>query len=169
MSFNTYVHNSLVFVSTTSGIYAYNEDDLSLVNYMYFPGTTSVYIDDSYIYLGTSLSGVVRRTLNTVSGSGTFYNYKNVPNITSNEVHYVHGSGNYICAATESGVDSYVISSGNRRYVTVSGVSKCFQTDDGDFYYTTYTQDGLSAWYETASGIGYVYDETNIFFSGCYY
>lgn len=61
--------------------------------------------------------------------------FKSHPDITHNSVNYIHGNGDYLLAATISGVDRYKISTGDREHVLAEHVSKCYQTSIGDYYY----------------------------------
>lgn len=111
-------------------------------------GTSSCWADDSYLYVGTTLSGMYRTTASGALGN-ILSLYKAYPDLTSDEAVYLHGAGEYLCATTISGVDQYNTVSGTRIYTTVSGSYKCHQTSTGEFYYSI--DDTLHAVYSTAS------------------
>ena len=131
---NIYTANNRTYQSTSSGIKVYNPKTGEL-NYFiaHEGGVTSVWADSENVYAGTN-NGVYRTSAFTTDPLTL---YKGFPDITSNEVKYVHGSGDYICIATVSGVDRLSKSSGERKAVVVSDVTKCFQAASGDFYYIT--------------------------------
>jgi hypothetical protein len=133
---NLVINSYNIFHSTSSGVQIYDLDGayIDLVSWL---DASSVWADDSYVYIGTTDSGVLRTS--TASISGAIYDdlqvYKEYPNITNNEVIYLHGGGEYLCVTTVSGVDQYNTVSGTRIYTIISGADKCFQTVDGAFYY----------------------------------
>jgi len=125
-----------VFKASVTGVKIYDLASESLVSCATFSGgVNSVWANDDYLYAATSFSGVCRATISTVTGTITFSEYKSYPNITANDVNYIHGSGDYLCISTVSGVDRIKISNGTREYQTSSRSSKCFQTSKGDYYY----------------------------------
>jgi hypothetical protein len=138
---NVWTSANYIYRATESGVEVYNSDASALIDYVALGSVTSVWANDNYIYIGTSNSGIYRAT---VSGTATPYYY--FPNITSNNVTYLHGGGEFLCATTVSGVDQYNVVSGTRIYTIVSNPGKCFQTSVGPFYYTT--AGGLNAVYE---------------------
>jgi hypothetical protein len=137
---NLWATNNYVYHTTSSGIDVYNSDASLLLDHIEILNVTSVWSNDTYVYIGTSVSGIYRATI-----SGVAVQYYYLPNITSNNVIYLHGSGEFLCATTESGVDHYNVVSGTRIYTSVSGSGKCFQSSTGPFYYTTVA--GLNAVY----------------------
>ena len=118
-------------------------------------GVESVWAEGDYIYFAATYSGVF---ISTVSGLSTSP-YKQYPDITSNEVRYLHGAGDYLCVTTVSGVDRYKISTAGREYTTLNNAHKCFQVDTGDYYYITNPvsgTSGLHAVYESGGGHTYL-------------
>lgn len=133
---NIWTLDPFVFKPTTSGLSVFGLVSEALVNFIPLAGgINSVWADEQYVYLGTSVSGIYRCPTSTVSGATTLTPYKTYPDITSNEVNYIHGKGDYLCATTASGVDRYKVSTDDREYVEVAGPGKCFQTSNGDYYY----------------------------------
>ena len=98
---------------------------------------SSVWADDTNIFIGTVGSGIYQAPVSLVGVSGTIMSslYKGVPDITDNSVTYIHGAGDYLCATTSSGVDLYTVSSGTRMYTFDENIHKCFQTSSGTLYY----------------------------------
>lgn len=125
-----------VYKATASGLEVYDLASESLVSFTAVSGgINSVWANSQYVYVATTNSGIFRSTVS--SGVPNFSVYKSFPNITSDSVNYIHGNGDYLCAATISGVDRYTISTSAHSYVNRTYVNKCFQTTGGDYYYYT--------------------------------
>lgn len=122
-----------IYQATSSGINIYDIDTYNLVNYISYPtGINSVWADTDYIYMATSNSGIVRSEVNDPSN---LFVYQSYPNITNNDVNYLHGNGNYLCITTVSGIDHIDITTNSGIFTNVVGASKCYQTNSGEFYY----------------------------------
>jgi hypothetical protein len=133
---NIWFKSPYVYKPTTSGVNVYDLSSETLVKTILFSNeTNSVWANDDYLYIATSNSGIYRCAINTISGTPIIEEYKNLPDITSNTVNYIHGNGDYLCTATTSGVDRYKLSDDTREYTTQNYVTKCFQTTNGDYYY----------------------------------
>jgi len=133
---NIWARAPYIYKATASGVDIFDIETASLLNNIYFlDGANSVWANDDYVYIGTSTSGIYRCPVNSIDSSPYFEEYKSYPNITDNHVNYLHGKGDYLCAATSSGVDRYRLSDEDRKYVIKDNVTKCFQTSNGDYYY----------------------------------
>lgn len=133
---NIWYKDPYIYKATASGVSIYNPTSQALIKRTAFPsGVNSVWSDENHLYIATSVSGVYRCPVITISGTMTFEKYKSYPDITDNNVKYLHGCGDYLCTATVSGVDRYRLSDGARTYTIKDRVSKCFQTSNGDYYY----------------------------------
>ena len=95
---------------------------------------TSVYANDDHLYVSTSLSGIY---YTTASGAvnNTLTPFKQYPDINDNEVIYVHGAGDYLCATTAAGVSRYNLTTGSGIYTQATNLYKCHQTTSGTLYY----------------------------------
>jgi hypothetical protein len=133
-----WITDSYVFNITTSGIRVYDAQASGILSFISYPGSyvSSVWSDASYLYFGTTNSGIYRSSLATIVSAPTKTSYKVYPNITSNNVLDISGNGDYLCVATASGIDELHIITADRYFTTVSGAQKCFQTASG-IYYTT--------------------------------
>jgi len=146
-------NSNYLFRTTVSGIEIYNLS-YSRVGFIssgsvYTQFFTSAWASENYLYIGTSVSGVVRTPMSAISsGIYNWQPYKNVPQLTAAGVVDIHGTNDYLCVATVSGVDEFNLSTDSRYYTTVSGVSRCFQTASGIYYVT---QDALHSVYDLAS------------------
>ena len=136
--YNVWTNDPFIYKSTISGVNVYDlgGDPLSILGFIDYENTSGVWADDNYVYIATSVSGIYRCDVSTVTGTVTLTPYKQYPEITSNCVYYIHGYGDYLCVTTESGVDHYDLTTGSGIFTSLSGVCKCFQTERGEFYYT---------------------------------
>jgi hypothetical protein len=101
---------------------------------------TSVWNSDALVFMGTSNSGIYALDKSTISSgdlTSSAYQYRSYPNITSNDVKYLHGQSDYLCATTAVGVDFIWISLNDRDSRTIADAYKCFVCSDGKTYFTT--------------------------------
>lgn len=152
--FNTWTNTPFIYKSTVSGVNVYDLETTSLLEFIEYENTSCVWANNEYMYLATSVSGIYRCDVSTVTGTSTLVPYKQYPEITNNYVYYIHGNGDYLCVTTLSGVDHYNLTTGSGIYTTLSGVDKCFQTDRGEFYYSYNPSDADKE-------LHVVYDNTN--------
>jgi len=153
-TYNLYYNDEYAFNASTSGIEIYDVDAESVVKYVSYHTThsgadsdtvTSVWATPTKAYLGTTNSGIYTLGLGyitSVSGVVDLASYlvpfKSYPDITDNHVRYIHGSGDYMCVTTISGVDHFNFGSSDaydRSYTMAGFVTKCHQTSRGRFYY----------------------------------
>jgi len=134
---NIWSTEDYIYQSTLSGVNVYDSETEAMIWLVgYAAGVNSVWADDTYVYLGTTDSGVYRCTISTISGVQDTHQYLSEPDITNNVVNYVHGADDYICVSTVSGVDHINMDTSARSYTDLDyGSSKCFQTSTGRFYY----------------------------------
>ena len=148
-----------VFKASSEGLKVFDLASESLIQLAEFTGgINSVWANDQHVYVATTNSGIYRALLTTVTGTIVFESYKSWPNITQNQVNYLHGNGDYLLATTLSGVDRYKISTDDHDYVFVDDATKCYQATTGDYYYIVSpnsSSDSLHTVYET--GGGYIY------------
>ena len=159
---NIWTTNNYIFESTVSGVNVYDLSTMLLGTVgVEFP-VSSLWADNDYLYIGTTVSGVMRTPISSISGAvfNDLSYYKMEPYITDNQVNYVHGAGNYLLVTTVAGIDQFDLTTNNRLCTTIlSGVNKCFQTTASGFYYTvsgtlerTY-DDGSTFSYSPGAGI----------------
>ena len=152
--FNVWTNDPFIYKATTSGINVYDLEATNLLNFIDYENASGVWADDDYMYMATSVSGIYRCDVSTVTGTANLEPYKQYPDITDNYVYYIHGGGDYLCATTVAGVDHYNLTTGSGIHTTLSGTSKCFQTARGEFYYS-YGPHGF------CKELHIVYDNTN--------
>lgn len=167
--YNTWTNDPYIYKATISGINVYDLEMGSLLNFIDYENASSVWANDDYMYMATSISGIYRCDVLTVTGTVSLIPYKQYPDITDNHVYCIHGNGDYLCATTISGVNHYDLTTGSGIYTTLSGVSKCFQTERGEFCYTYTLQsvnselhviyDNTTNWDRESTG--YIYTTTN--------
>jgi len=149
-----------VFSCSVSGVNVHNTDTLDLINSVEVDKLSTVWANDDYLFAGTSNSGIYKFDLSTIVSAPVAEIYKQYPDLTSNNIRYLNGGGNYLCAVTLSGVDRYNINTGSRKLVNVVGANKCFQASTGDFYFDLYTD--LVAMYDDNAFFIYTPEEGNI-------
>lgn len=123
----------------------------------YSPGYSTVWGNADTIFLGTFGSGlkyidkinIIPDVDRPMDVSNYIADYLNYPQITSDNIKCIHGSGSYLMCCTESGVDFIKqeipnYSPGYRYYTNVIGAKKCFVTSTGKSYYTV---SGTTEWY----------------------
>ena len=101
---------------------------------------TSVWNSNDKVFMGTTNSGIYALDKSTISSgvvTDSLYQYRVYPNITSNDVKYLHGQSDYLCATTAVGVDFIWISLNDWDSRTIADAHKCFVCSDGKTYYTT--------------------------------
>ena len=145
--------DTYVYAATRDGLKIYQLSTESQYAYVdYNGGFSTVWANDSEVYLGTSSSGIKYLDIAVISGSVDFpYNLGDYLenyiefNLTSPAIKYIHGSGeDYLLVCTISGVDAIKHNpQGYRSYTTISGAQKCFMTSAARFYYTI---SGSSDW-----------------------
>ena len=128
---NVWVVDDYIYHTRSSGIDVYNSDASELDYHIPLPSAaTAVWANDSYIYMGTQISGVYRATI-----SGSASPYLTAPDITANETIYLHGAGDYLCVTSNAGVDRYNLATSSGIYSLETDIYKCHQTMSGTLYY----------------------------------
>jgi hypothetical protein len=140
---------SYIYVATSIGLKIYDiASELEYAYVTYSGGINTVWNNDNYVFLGTSISGVKYINKTCISGSvvspydlvtclNDFSDLTYYHTLTSDYIRYIHGSGDVLCMVTNSGVDVVKIDPQSyRSYTSISGAKKCFMTAAGKFYYT---------------------------------
>lgn len=138
--YNNLCYNSnFIFSNTSSGVAVYGLDfgPLGVIN------TTSVnciYATEDSLYLATTNSGILYLPVASIY-DGVFNDlliYKQFPDVLSNNIHYIHGSENYLLVTSDQGIEQFDLVNYTRIYNESSkDASICFQTSSGGFYYVT--------------------------------
>ena len=138
-----------VYAATSVGLKIYDIDTESLYSYVtYGGGFNTILANEDKVFVGTTDDGVKYINKTCISGSvGSPYDLITCLNdfsdltyyheLTSDDIRYIHGSGDVLCVVTNYGVDVVKIDPQSyRSYITISGAKKCFMTAAGKFYYT---------------------------------
>jgi hypothetical protein len=104
--------------------------------------------------------------------------YAQTPDLTSDNVRYIHGNDTRLVCCTDAGVNIIRRDSSYITKATISGAMKCFVTPDYDYYYYTVEDTSSSIWYlyrlngntgdwassdvTYSTGTGFLRDATNI-------
>jgi hypothetical protein len=135
---NVWSHGDYIYHTAPSGIDVYDSTASTKVSFISLASVpSSVWANDDYVFMGTTTAGIYNASVATISGSAVVTGtvYRAAPNLTADNVIYLHGAGDYLCASTESGVDRYSIASGTRIYTEDADIKKCYQIPDGTLYY----------------------------------
>jgi hypothetical protein len=142
-----FVDEAYVYVAKTSGLSIVSVETGSEVNSInIYQGYNSIWASDNNVYLGTFANGIEyfnKSQAGVVSYTST-YAYYNSPDISSNNVKYIHGNSDKLIISTDQGID---IIRRNNYYIThnlsITSCNKTFVTPNYDYYYYTY-YDGYS-------------------------
>jgi hypothetical protein len=129
-----------VYAATTSGLEIINIETEQRQSFATNPtGYTSVWSDNTQVFLGstTGVKVLAQSAVGPAEILSQLDDYAREPDLTSNDVKYVHGNLNKLICCTVEGVDIlWRNSTGYRTYTTVTGAQKCFATQNNYFYYT---------------------------------
>jgi len=139
------------YAVTSSGLDMYDINSANKVSYINNRGGfTTIWGNDSTIYLGTSDEGIKYIDKTTFSGGDLTINlqeYDYTYNTASNSIKYLHGYTDTLVAITEDAID--ILNNSRHSFKsTTSGTNftKCFMTSKGELYYITQDSptDGIS-------------------------
>ena len=138
-----------IYAATSQGLKIYDITSESVYAYVtYSGGFNTVWVNDDKVFVGTTTNGVKYINKTCISGSigspyelvtclEDFSDLTYYHELTSDNIRYIHGSGDVLCMVTDSGVDVVKIDPQSyRSYTNISGAKKCFMTAAGKFYYT---------------------------------
>jgi hypothetical protein len=133
-------YNGYLYAASSSGILII--DIATETEYAHISSTTctSVWNSDTLVFMGTTNSGIYALAKSDI-GAGDLtslaYQYKTYPTLTSDNIKYLHGQSDYLCATTAAGVDFVWISLNDQNSRIIANTYKCFVCTDGKTYYTT--------------------------------
>lgn len=143
---NIWTDENYVYAATSDSLKIFDLDSGEQYAYITIAGgLNSVWASEDYVYLGTVYSGVKYITKTCISGTNLITclaDYSAPPDLTANEVRYIHGhahgDGDFLVVCTASGVDTFGPEPYYHRhsYITTTA-QKCFMTSNLEFYYTT--------------------------------
>lgn len=145
--------NLYVYAATTDGLDVIDIDtELRQSFATNLGGYTTVWSDSDFVFVGSS-AGIQYFRQSDVGPAeiiSALTDYASVPDLTSDEVRYLHGNENKLICCTERGVDVIRRNSGYRTYTNVFGAQKCFITPNHDYIYYTISgiaTSGTAPWY----------------------
>jgi len=119
-------------------------------------GFVSVWASEDYVFMASPDKGIRRLNKNFIGPenvSSHLHDYARYPDITSDDVRYIHGNENKMICCTSRGVDIIRLNTGYTTHTTVTGAHKCFVTPDYDYFY--YTVSGIPYPVPVCSGTTY--------------
>lgn len=155
--YQIYTDDNYIYTATAEQLNIY--DDVSESLYAYIPytnGFTTVAGNETYIYLGTTNSGIKRVSKNCISGSilspydlsACLIDYVTYPSIEGNDIQYLHANDYFMGIISNSGIAVSVAKFDPQSYMSKTTLSnlkakKCFVTSTGGLYYTS---SGTNGW-----------------------
>lgn len=135
-----FIDETYVYAATSSGLNIIDIETESIIsNEQSYPYTT-VWADTDTVFLGTNGYGIKSLAKSIIAPGEIFVgltDYAFVPDITSNNINYLHGNYHKLMCCTISGVDIIDFETHYITYTTISGgAKKCFAAENDKFYYT---------------------------------
>jgi hypothetical protein len=140
--------STYVYAATSDGLNIVElASELAYAHVTYSGGFNSVWADDNNVYLATPASGVKYIEKTCISGNivspyeliTCLKDYLNEPDILSDQVKYIHGSGSHMIMSTASGIN---YRGADPYYQRAEGYTKfarkVFITPSGKMYYVTW-------------------------------
>lgn len=133
-----------VYVVTSSGLNIIDiETENTIANECSYQYTT-VWTNDTTVFLGTSGYGIKSLDKSFIVPGGIFSgleNYVSEPDITNNNINYLHGNYHKLMCCTVAGVDIIGLDTHYITHTIISGgAKKCFAAENDKFYYTISNQ-----------------------------
>lgn len=139
--YQIWTDNLYVYAATSSGLDVISVETEQRVSFATNPyGYTTVWSDNDYVFVGTNDSGIKVFRQNDVGPAEiapSLLDYTSVPDLTSNEIKYIHGNTDKLVCCTAEGVDTIHRGSSYRTHTTISGAKKCFITPNYNYVYYT--------------------------------
>ena len=137
-----------VYAATSVGLKIVDIETENVVSNEYSYAYTTVWANNDTIFLGTSESGIKSLDKSFIV-PGEIYtgliDYVSEPDITNNDVKYLHGNYHKLMCCTISGVDIIGLDTHYITHTTITGgAKKCFAAENDKFYYTI---SGTDNWY----------------------
>jgi hypothetical protein len=103
-------------------------------------GFVSVWSSDDRVFMASPDKGIrslKKEKIGPADVTAYLHDYARYPDITSDNVKYLHGNSNKMICCTDKGVDILRLDSYYITHTTVSGAYKCFATPLHDYFYYT--------------------------------
>ena len=129
-----------VYAVTSRGLNIIDIETENVVANEYSHAYTTVWANNDTIFLGTSEDGIKSLDKSFI-GTGEIYtglvDYVSEPDITNNDIKYLHGNYHKLMCCTSSGIDIIGLVTHYITHTTITGgAKKCFATENDKFYYT---------------------------------
>lgn len=129
-----------VYAATSSGLNIIDIETESVISNEQSYAYTTVWANEDTIFLGTSENGIKSLDKSFIV-QGEIYtgltDYVSEPDITNNDVKYLHGNYHKLMCCTISGVDIIGLDTHYITHTTITGgAEKCFAAENDKFYYT---------------------------------
>lgn len=130
-----------VYAVTSRGLNIIDIETENVVSNEYSYAYTTVWANDTTLFLGTYENGIKSLDKSFIV-LGEIYtglvDYVSEPDITNNNIKYLHGNYHKLMCCTSSGVDIIGLDTHYITHTTISaGAEKCFAAENDKFYYTT--------------------------------
>ena len=136
-----YTDETYVYVATSSGLNIIDLETESIVSNEYSYPYTTVWVNTDTVFLGTNGYGIKSIDKSFIAPgeiSSRLENYASEPDITNNNINYLHGNYHKLMCCTDTGVDIIGLNTCYITHTTTSGgAKKCFAAENDKFYYTT--------------------------------
>lgn len=138
-----YADLSYVYTVYSGGLEINNIITESNVNsVLHYNGYNSVWASDEYVYLASSYNGIEYFNKSEVETVSIPNIYSQFPDITDNNVKYIHGNATKMIVSTNSGIDIIRRDIGyNTHNTSITSATKTFVTSNNYYYYTYYGDD----------------------------
>jgi hypothetical protein len=128
--YNIWTDDDYVYTATTSGLDIVSiETEQSYAFISDASGYTAVWASDTDVYLGTSDSGakiLSKSDIDPTVGTSDIRTFLTTPDLTSNNVRYIHGNENIMSVTTDAGISIYNLHTEFTSSRQQTGVGKCF-------------------------------------------
>ena len=129
-----------VYAATSNGLNIIDIETEEIIANEYSYSYTTVWANTDTVFLGTNGYGIKSLAKSIIAPGEIFVglnNYVSEPDITNNNIDYLHGNYHKLMCCTISGVDIIGLDTHYITHTTISaGAKKCFVAENDKFYYT---------------------------------
>ena len=138
--YQIWIDGDYVFAATSSGLDVIDIETEKIVSREQSYSYTTVWSNTDTIFLGTNTNGIKylnKSFIGPAEISTGLCDYASIPDITSNDIKYLHGNYHKLMCCTSLGVDIIELNTHYITHTTISGsAKKCFAAENDKFYYT---------------------------------
>jgi hypothetical protein len=137
-----------VYAATSNGLNIIDIETEEIISKEQSYPYTTVWANTDTVFLGTNGHGIKSLDKSFIvlgEISSGLVDYVSAPDITNNNIKYLHGNYHKLMCCTISGVDIIGLDTHYVTHTTISGgAKKCFAAENDKFYYTV---SGIDNWY----------------------